>query len=113
MPETARSIVSWLANAERAVAVSLSIKEGFAIIENHDSPARLMMKKFLLAAYSLILLSTHLSAQNIDSLLSDFSSGFPTEKVYIHYDKQGGYLAGETIWFKGYLYSNGKPSGLE
>lgn len=70
------------------------------------------MKKFLLAAYSLILLSTHLSAQNIDSLLSDFSSGFPTEKVYIHYDKQGGYLAGETIWFKGYLYSNGKPSGL-
>lgn len=71
-----------------------------------------MMKKFLLAAYSLILISTHLSAQNIDSVLSDFSSGFPTEKVYIHYDKQGGYLAGETIWFKAYLYSNGKPSGL-
>lgn len=70
------------------------------------------MKKFLLAAYSLILISTHLSAQNIDSVLSDFSSGFPTEKVYIHYDKQGGYLAGETIWFKAYLYSNGKPSGL-
>ncbi len=70
------------------------------------------MKKFLPAAISLILISTRLSAQNIDSALNAFSTVLPTEKIYIHYDKQGGYLAGETIWFKAYLYSNGKPSGL-
>ena len=70
------------------------------------------MKKFFPAALSLILIATRLSAQNIDSALNAFSSILPTEKIYIHYDKQGGYLAGETIWFKAYLYSNGKPSGL-
>lgn len=31
------------------------------------------------------------------------------EKIYVHYDKEF-YQAGETIWFKAYLYHNGKPS---
>ncbi|MEO7522486.1 MAG: hypothetical protein ABIT58_00250, partial [Ferruginibacter sp.] len=33
------------------------------------------------------------------------------EKIYIHYDKPF-YSAGETIWFKAYLYNNGLPSLL-
>lgn len=52
-----------------------------------------------------------MSAQNVDSALYMLATGFPQEKIYIHYDK-GYYVSGETIWFKAYLYSNGKPSSL-
>ena len=50
-------------------------------------------------------------AQKVESLLRNLSKEYPTEKIYIHYDKDY-YAAGQTIWFKGYLYSNWKPSGL-
>ncbi len=50
-------------------------------------------------------------AQKADSVLSVLSSQHVAEKVYIHYDKEY-YVAGETIWFKAYFYSNGRPSGL-
>jgi hypothetical protein len=50
-------------------------------------------------------------AQQIDTALNRLATTFPAEKIYIHYDKEY-YVAGETIWFKAYLYSNGIPSGL-
>ncbi|MEO7620650.1 MAG: hypothetical protein ABIT05_13125 [Chitinophagaceae bacterium] len=46
----------------------------------------------------------------MDSALNVMAAQFQPEKVYIHYDKEY-YVAGETIWFKAYMYSNGKPSG--
>lgn len=58
-----------------------------------------------------MLCGNHARAQKAEAALSLFSSEFPAEKIYLHYDKEY-YVAGETIWFKAYLYSNGKPSGL-
>ncbi|RFS26314.1 hypothetical protein DVR12_00545 [Chitinophaga silvatica] len=40
--------------------------------------------------------------------LQTYDSRFPTEKVYLHLDKDY-YAAGETIWFKGYLTLQGVP----
>lgn len=51
------------------------------------------------------------SAQNIESALASYAAKYSPEKIYIHYDKEY-YVAGETIWFKAYLYYAGKPSGL-
>jgi hypothetical protein len=49
------------------------------------------------------------SAQKIDSALNRLTTQHPSEKIYIHYDKEY-YVAGETIWFRAYLYSNGMPA---
>jgi hypothetical protein len=62
---------------------------------------------FLLA----IILYGSAAAQKIDSALNVLATQHPSEKIYIHYDKDY-YVAGETIWFKAYLYSGGKPSGM-
>jgi hypothetical protein len=59
----------------------------------------------------LLLIFLQLKAQKIDSLLTSFSTKFPQEKIYIHYDREY-YVAGETIWFKAYLYNDRKPSSL-
>lgn len=58
-----------------------------------------------------LVLTANLSAQKIDSALNVRATQHPSAKIYIHYDKEY-YVAGETIWFKAYLYSDGKPSGL-
>ncbi len=42
-------------------------------------------------------------------LAADYSTLYPTEKIYFHFDKEV-YLPGETIWFKAYLYGDGEPS---
>src|SRR5262245_8665886 len=68
------------------------------------------MKK-LIVVQVLLIAVLHLSAQKIDSALNVLATQHPSEKIYIHYDKDY-YVAGETIWFKAYLYSDGKPSGL-
>jgi hypothetical protein len=59
----------------------------------------------------IVLLTIQLNAQKTDSVLNILTAQNPTEKIYIHYDKEY-YVAGETIWFKAYLYNDGKPSGL-
>jgi hypothetical protein len=51
-----------------------------------------------------------ISAQRFDVALDSFNSRNSAEKIYIHCDKDY-YVAGETIWFKAYLYANGKPGG--
>jgi hypothetical protein len=50
-------------------------------------------------------------AQKTDAALNVLQANHAAEKVYIHYDKSY-YVTGETIWFKAYLYSDGKPSSL-
>ncbi len=69
------------------------------------------MNKAILVPAVLLFFATHSAAQNIDSALSRLVSQYPAEKIYIQYDKEY-YVAGETIWFKAYLYSDGKPSGM-
>lgn len=70
------------------------------------------MNKLILVPLTLLLFSISASAQKkIDSALNTLTSQPPAEKVYIHYDKNY-YVAGETAWFKAYLYNNNAPSDL-
>lgn len=71
------------------------------------------MKIIRLASFLSVLLLTFLQtkAQRFDSSLALFAAKFPPEKIYIHYDREY-YVAGETIWFKAYIYNNGKPGSL-
>lgn len=48
-------------------------------------------------------------SQDPEAALAALNKKFPPEKIYIHYDRDH-YNAGETIWFKAYIYSNGLPS---
>jgi hypothetical protein len=45
-----------------------------------------------------------LHAQRFDSILNRLDAEFPQEKLYLHFDRSV-YNAGETIWFKAYLFS--------
>ncbi len=59
-----------------------------------------------------VLLITQMSlAQEPGKVLQQLTDSFPQERIHIHYDKQA-YVAGETIWFKGYLFSGFVPSDL-
>ena len=69
------------------------------------------MRKLLVLQVLLLTFLLQLSAQKIDSALNVLATKYPSEKIYIHYDKEY-YLAGETIWFKAYLYSESKPSAM-
>lgn len=48
-------------------------------------------------------------AQPFEQALQNYHAALPPEKLFIHFDKEQ-YVAGETIWFKAYLYSDGRPS---
>ena len=71
------------------------------------------MRKCLKALGSLLVLGCSLQgiSQDYDAALNQWATGYPHEKIFIHYDK-GAYVAGETVWFKAYLYNNGTPSGV-
>ena len=69
------------------------------------------MKNFIIIHGLILDLVFNLSAQKTDSTLQVMATRHVPEKIYIHYDKEY-YVAGETIWFKAYLYCDGKPSGI-
>lgn len=50
-----------------------------------------------------------LSAQVVDSMLHVYAENFPQEKIYTHFDKSV-YRAGESIWFKAYVFDGFSPS---
>lgn len=62
------------------------------------------MKKFLLVSALLTLSVISTKAQVIDSMIKVYSDQVPDQKAYVHFDKDI-YRAGETIWFKAYLFS--------
>ncbi|MCX6317618.1 MAG: hypothetical protein NTW29_10025 [Bacteroidetes bacterium] len=62
---------------------------------------------FLLAVYPAVFLC----AQKIEAALNTQLLHYTAEKIYIQYDKDY-YAAGETAWFKAYLYMNGQPSQI-
>lgn len=61
--------------------------------------------------FTLCHVSLRLTAQNFSAALANFAVKNPQEKIYIHFDKDY-YIAGETIWFKAYLFLNAMPSTL-
>ncbi len=50
-------------------------------------------------------------AQKTEEILANWSNRSPIEKVYLHFDRDS-YLAGETAWFKAYLYSDYFPDTI-
>ncbi|MEP6594678.1 MAG: hypothetical protein ABJA71_01980 [Ginsengibacter sp.] len=56
---------------------------------------------FFIASWLLCLC---LNAQRFDSVLKRLDTEYPQEKLYLQFDRSI-YNAGETIWFKGYLFS--------
>jgi hypothetical protein len=61
--------------------------------------------------FSVFILSFNCAhAQSYETVINKFNAAGNAEKIYIQYDKDY-YVSGETIWFKSYLYNNGKPSG--
>ena len=50
-------------------------------------------------------------AQKPEDILQKLSEASPIEKVYLHFDRDN-YLAGETAWFKAYLFSDFLPDTI-
>lgn len=66
------------------------------------------MKGLVSAVLVFLLYPLHGVAQNFEAALKKLATQHHLEKIYIQYDKEY-YATGETIWFKAYLYSDGKP----
>jgi hypothetical protein len=66
-------------------------------------------KHYALSAIFLLSLTAYFTSNNNDTLqkivtkLEQYSLKTPQEKVYLHFDKPY-YMAGETIWYAGYLF---------
>lgn len=68
-----------------------------------------MIKKFT-CLFLLAIVCSNLFAQQLqDSLLTEFKTRFPQEKIYLQTDK-GFYNFGETLWFKAYVLADNMPS---
>ena len=69
------------------------------------------MKRGIYFLGLLLSFANYLVAQRIDSVMNALVKEQPLEKIYLHYDKEF-YVAGETIWFKAYIYGNGIPVSI-
>ena len=67
------------------------------------------MKRFLSLITSTLFILTTLFGQNPGEALNQRGKQNPIEKIYLHLDRET-YLAGETMWFKAYFYSDFLPS---
>lgn len=57
----------------------------------------------------IFLLPFVVDAQKLDSMMNIYASNFPQEKIHVQFDKNL-YSAGETIWFKAYIFTGADPS---
>ncbi len=64
----------------------------------------LCMKRFLVIAGLLLTSSLYSAAQVLDSMIAVYADQYPDQKIHVHFDKDV-YRAGETIWFKSYVFS--------
>lgn len=69
------------------------------------------MKKLLPALWLCLAIQLSATAQQPGELLNQWADRSPIEKTYLHLDRDN-YLAGETIWFKAYLYSDFYPDTI-
>lgn len=58
-----------------------------------------------------ILTANLLSAQSLEDEFNSYVAARPREKIYLHCDREL-YVAGETIWFKAYLFYQHRPGLL-
>ena len=65
------------------------------------------MKYYYTIIFLIITLTT--LAQTPETILQQVQQNYTNEKIYIHYDKAN-YVAGETIWFKGYIMQGIYPT---
>jgi hypothetical protein len=68
-----------------------------------------MKKNSLLLLLTGWLTCSGINAQQPDEKLNKWSASIPIEKIYIHCDRDE-YIAGQTVWFKTYLYSEFLPN---
>ena len=66
------------------------------------------MFKSIIALFTVCLAFFNSIGQQPDKTLNRWAELNPVEKIYIHFDRND-YIAGQTIWFKGYLYSDFLP----
>lgn len=69
------------------------------------------MRKLLGCLTLFFLVTQQATAQDPGSLLSNYNSKVPQEKLYIQFDNTT-YTPGQTIWYKAYLQQGNKPSYL-
>ncbi len=69
-----------------------------------------MIKILNLTVFTLFIYGISL-AQKPEQLLTSWSEKSPIEKTYLHFDRNN-YIAGETAWFKAYLYSDYQPDTI-
>ncbi len=70
-----------------------------------------MTKSLVVGLFISAFLFQSLDAQKPDQILNNWSDKSPLEKVYLHLDREN-YIAGETAWFKAYLYSDYQPDTI-
>ncbi|MBK7561892.1 MAG: hypothetical protein WAT34_13715 [Chitinophagaceae bacterium] len=69
------------------------------------------MKRGWFLLLSVFLYGLEGQGQKPEEVLARWSETTPIEKVYLHFDRDN-YLAGETAWFKAYLYSDYQPDTI-
>ncbi|HMU45341.1 MAG TPA: hypothetical protein PKC72_03185 [Chitinophagaceae bacterium] len=69
------------------------------------------MKQSLTVLFTFFLYAVKAQQQNPEVLLNQLSQSSPIEKVYLQLDREK-YVAGETVWFSGYLYSDYQPDTI-
>jgi len=70
-----------------------------------------MFKKLLLLIVIVVIALKSPAQALYDSLLTEWSTRFPQEKIYMQLDKQF-YTSGETVWFKAYLRNGNQASKI-
>ncbi len=66
------------------------------------------MLKSVFAAIAVVFIFYKGYTQQPEKILNQWAEANPIEKIYFHFDRSG-YIAGQTIWFKVYLYSDFLP----
>ena len=73
-------------------------------------PLNAFMRKSLLIL-TLFFLTLKDYAQKPEQVLAAWGNRSPIEKIHLHFDRDN-YVAGETAWFKAYLYSDYQPDTI-
>ena len=70
------------------------------------------MKKFLFISFLFSICISSIYAQDkVETALKILSEKYPQEKIYLLYNKDS-YLAGETIWFKAFVFDGYNHSNI-
>jgi hypothetical protein len=69
------------------------------------------MRKSALFISLLLLFVASVRSQKPAQVLEQLAASSPIEKVYLHFDREE-YIAGETAWFKAYMYSDYQPDTI-